>query len=130
MKAIRFRDVRPGDVVSQGARTRPEDVMEVVGVEGPPVEGYREMVGLCVKGMSARFFGLADKVLLLVRRPWPEGKTEEDMLDRLRQAARRAELVLAARPCPPTSNPDPAVVIAGLREALDAYELGKPSASE
>ncbi len=105
MKAICFKDVLPGDVVcKEVGRTR--QVGAVSAERDPYVELFFREGGF-TKGRPEELIGL-------VHRPWPEGKTKEQMLAELRLAAAFfAEKGMGWVP---------------LREALEAYELGKPLA--
>lgn len=60
----------------------------------------------------------SDEMVGLVYRPWPEGKTEEDM--------RRAVETLAAQVRPGREN-DPELFIK-LREAIEDWQLGRSQA--
>ncbi len=122
-RAIPFRDVRAGDVVciEEGVRLRVEDISEgsndtstdiILNIErGGMHHGWpNELIGLCY-------------------RPWPEGKTAQQMRDEIwRHAQRLASLMDGGGHIEDhLSGVD--VIIGQLREAMDAYELGKPEKS-
>ena len=99
MKSIPFKDVKPGDVVLRYADGEPRKVERAQGTV------------LVFKNNEA-INGTPNQLIGLVHRPWPEGKTEEEMLDAVINAAHRPGVFHSYR-------------LSELRAALDAYELGE-----
>lgn len=66
-----------------------------------------------------------------VHRPLPEGKTEEDMLRVVEEEARRTAGAISDRLGRHMHDhyEEPDEVLPALREAMDAYELGKPGSA-
>ena len=107
--ARRFRDIREKDVVCE----REGEVLEVVHILDDTDNNSLPRL-ILYNPNSTRFIimGHPDQYIGLLYRPWPEGKTEQDMRTDLRGAAGFFhERNMGLEP---------------LREALDAYELGKP----
>lgn len=116
LKAIRFKDVRPGDVVCKEA-DRPRKVGAVSEERDPYIQLFTREGGF--------FQGKPEEVIGLLHRPWPEGKPKWQMLTELG----RASAVVAAMIAQVDYDEDIfRAQVAFLRNALDAYELGKPQA--
>jgi hypothetical protein len=61
-------------------------------------------------------------VVVLLHRPWPEGKTEREMLDRVAEFARAAAEAVDRSHHRPV---DPSGSIEALRRASEDYQMGK-----
>lgn len=120
VKMIRFRDVRPGDVICKEAH-QPREVGAVSKEQDPYVDLFIRDGGLIM--------GRPEEIIGLIHRPWPDGKTEQDMLKAIFSIIKKIPTVSYGAPkqlfeefwstalimCTPE-----------LGEAIDAYELGKP----
>jgi hypothetical protein len=119
MKAIRAADVHVGDVLMGGK------------VRAVRINADRTFIDYEDGGCG---LGLSDSTLILLHRPWPEGKTANDMLAAVEACARRlAEAIAEARAISEGQvgiehdhRENPQDVLAELRGAIDAYELGMP----
>lgn len=118
MKSIPARDVRNGDVITSNDLHHPR--------------GY-EVVSVSDRGALIRFkdnhgcepqIG-STKFVTLLHRPWPEGKTEEDMLNLL-GAVSGTLAVEIQKQASSDRTFRVTTLIEGVRRILDAYELGKP----
>jgi hypothetical protein len=114
VKAIRFRDVKKGDVVSSCANYLHE-VSEV--------EVHTGYVVLHTKATSSvlpggKISGHPDEFIGLVNLQYQDGKTEEDMLNEV--------LVKLIETCSTENRAEFAKRLPAFREAIETYELGKP----
>ena len=110
MKAICFEDVRPGDVVCR--KVGRSCTVGALSIEQDPyIQLFTREEGF-VMGRPGELIGL-------LHRPWPEGKTEGDMW--------REVMVLVSDLYGQNLPSLRALGLATqLREAIEAYELGKP----
>ena len=106
VKWVPFREVQLGDIV--GERVTEAYEITQTRVLGDPVHP-RIVLNLKDAGV---YTNQPDAIIGLLRRPYPEGKTEVQMMAEARDAAD----FFAER----------GMGIVPLREALEAYELGKP----
>ena|SRR3989344_5788950 len=117
VKAIRFKDVLVGDVACEyhGDNHR----VETSGVSTLVFDDRDVILNTCALSDMGKstLVGHPDKFIGLLHRPRPEGKTEADMK---RTALGLARHVLAA------SDEAQDAAMVELREALEAWELGKP----
>ena len=115
IKAIRFNEVKVGDVVCGET----EDIRgEVLRVFHDTELGWLRIVLVC---KHLRLYGRPEEIIGLVRRPGPEGKTEDQMLGGV--------VVLAGSLVGQREHCDQASVLIGLdklHDAIEAYKLGKP----
>jgi len=111
MKAICFKDVRPGDVVCE-EMGEPHEILKVQG----PIDQIYPIVVLYIKDAGI-LQNKPDAIIGLLHRPWPEGKTEKDMLNEV------VELALGI--CLPYPDPQD-IALDKLHKASEEYELGKP----
>jgi len=129
VKDIRFGDVRVGDSVSNYA-----DSSVVIRDITGPYPSYN-MVELHHSGGTIP--GGPDSLIGLVRRPWPEGKSEADMLQIVVSAIRDATRVgtlppgktfdLTIHQCRIELDPfRDGDALRTVREAIENWELGKP----
>jgi hypothetical protein len=106
VKAIRARDVRIRDVMDDGE--------EVVSAE-------TDRLGTCLKyKKGGDGYGPGSTLLHIIHRPWPEGMTEQAMLERIQLYAKTLQGFSEVVPEAMESH------IKLIREAIEAYELGKP----
>jgi hypothetical protein len=73
--------------------------------------------------------GPSDKPIILDHRPWPEGKTEKNMLNEIFVAMANATPKWLSAGTPEDMDGarlDLKAATGGIREAIEAYELGKP----
>lgn len=134
LKAIYARDVRKGDVVRTAVRWYGVYVTMTVEQVLPCRHGALTIQLLSPERTGKEDFFQEDDVLILLRRPWPEGKTVGEMFAEVEKALRRcvqAELendgrgfgtyVILSK-----YNGGMDDALRSLREAIEAYELGKP----
>ena len=117
MKAIVATEIRAGDTV----RIREKVVLAVQATElkNTFTYEYHPKVRIIPRlGESVEVD--ADAIVELLRRPWPEGENESDMLDLVERLTERFSLAREL------SQQDVQKVATALREAIEAYELGKP----
>jgi hypothetical protein len=114
VKAIRARDIRVGDVQ--------EDGRKVVSVST-----VRDWTTLKFEGGQACSCS-SDTLLEIIYRPYPEGKTEADMLGDVRCLTGCVYSLCEAFRLEPTPRRYVRLTqhITELRETLEALELGKP----
>jgi hypothetical protein len=124
---IYARDVRLGDVIQFDARN-------LITVRAREVRGekYPEIVITDQNGVQSGFD--AAHPLVLLRRPWPKGKTGRDILAAVEACAHRFLVAIGeARAISEGQvgiehdhRENPQDVLTELREAIEAYELGRP----
>jgi len=133
VKAIQYKDVRTGDVVGRrdGERLQVLKVDESFG----NVPGYPENIEILkvlVKGHPDYFvFAPVNAFIGLVHRPPTEGKTEKEMLRAIFGAfSRVSPFWLSARTEEDMKTADRVLGEAApsVREAIEAWELGRPPA--
>lgn len=111
VKAIRFKDVKPGDVVCEKIGSTPVTIREItVG---------RDDVVLWPKNGNITLPGHPDAIIGLVHRPRPEGMTEVDMLERIQSALRETIQRVEHEPFRAED------ALRAVREVLEAWELDK-----
>lgn len=121
-RAISFKDVRPGDMVAEGSG----EIFgwyQVTACETPNAA----TVYLYIVGGNV-LVGFPHQLIGLFHRPWPEGKTEREMLNAIEVPLRK---------CVEGSVEEDGSIYVDLRrgevldfsvlrDAIEAYELGKP----
>lgn len=119
LKSIPFRDVRVGDVVcvQEGVKLKVVDIGE--GSNDAPAD-----VQLHMEGGGVRC-GYPDELIGLCYRPYPEGKTAQQMRDEIWRHAQRLASLMDGGGHIEVHLSGVDVIIGQLREAMDAYELGK-----
>lgn len=127
--AKRFQDIRPGDVVceKEGEYYEIERCGSLL-ITHPNIHLYIKDKGL------ANLYGHPDQIIGLLYRPWPEGKTEMDMLRNISfQAFWTYELKVKMNEpwvhggeLPKKASPELDEAITKLHELIEVYELGKP----
>ena len=111
IKATLAKDLREDDVIRVNRSCPAGHQFQVFRVEA----GFEDKVVWPFYEPRSAIECPADEIVGLIYRPWPAGKTEEDMLWEIE---RRAAQIQPGRPNDPQ-------VLSELREAIEAYELGK-----
>jgi len=139
VKAIRFDEVRVGDIVGHFA-DRPVEVTRLSVVTQDEARITRMDFPGNIRlhfGDNAYISDSPDRLIGLLGRPCPEGKTEADMLHAVEAAMRG---VTRVGTLPPGKTFDLTIhqcrieldpfrdegALRAVREAIEAYELGKP----
>jgi hypothetical protein len=110
-KVTTLAEIRAGDSVRTQLGGRTQLVLEA---SGNAEDAKRHLILSPEEGVALWYEAAPDTPIILVRRPRPRGKKEQDMLDRVRYRARLA------------AEDQKTYNLEQLREAIDAYELGKP----
>ncbi len=125
IKAIFARDIMPGDVIDLNNKTR----VTVRGtLTGEHVAEAEIFIHVFTEPSGQQHLFRPGSIIGLVHRPWLEGKTNSDMLQAIATAAfevhslRGYTIGLTAIQRTP---PELQKAIDKLREAIEAYELGK-----
>lgn len=119
MKAISFKDVKPGDVICQKT-----GVFREVGALSQSSDPYIE---LFIKESGGIVTGRPNQIIGLVHRPWPDGETEEGMVEKI---VSYAGIVFGGGHDLVSSDTSTRIRmqewLTDLQKAINAYELGKP----
>jgi len=120
-KVIRLQDVQAGDLVRFPYFF--DRILRILEVS-PAVLGNPNIVGrnepaVCVHFAEGSETLLADQLCILLHRPWPEGKTEQDMLE---EVISHAASLVAVQDLPELFSR----ALDELHNAIDAFKLGLP----
>ncbi|MEK7638241.1 MAG: hypothetical protein AAB375_02350 [Patescibacteria group bacterium] len=124
VKAIRFADVKQGDVVSRGLT---EEYERFTAAESAEPFEQTGVISIRLKN-GGKLLGNPDELIGLLHRPWPEGKTDRKWrkeIEVLLLIAWRAVEEDNWQHGPDYGRSD--LHLAALHKAMDAYELGKPA---
>lgn len=118
VKAIAFRDVRRGDMVSENADCGWYEIVRCESVNGGAEIRLHILGGGVLVGAPGQLIGL-------FRRARVEGATKQRMLEDVAEAARKVYAVVHGFTIQDHLT-EPDDVLKALRELMDAYELGRP----
>lgn len=119
IKAICFKDVRPGDVVCRSIDER--FTISAVGNGIGLDHADNGLINLSIEGATGLYLvGLPDRLIGLIHQPWPQGRTVLEMLGEI------ARLGSEVQPGRHMSSVKLAEAITKLREAIEVFELGFP----
>jgi len=117
-KIIRADELKVGDFVQELVTWQTSRRFRVTKVD--VVRGRYVHLGGAGSFNGVRNYSARDEFILL-HRPWPKGKMEADMLNRINEAVRQATVRVGVEQPYIDKRSFPTIL-----EALEAYELGKP----
>ena len=119
IKAICYKDVRPGDVVGRSSRERITISAVVNGIELD--YAGNDLIRLFIDGFEGMYLaGPPEQLIGLIHRPWPQGQTIFDLLNEI------GRLGSGVQPLHHLGATSLEQAMTELREAIEVFELGFP----
>lgn len=128
VKAIRFRDVKPGDTVvgDDEERYTIVEIKQMFREDTSEKLQRLELFAGTEGGESRGLIAGLDVPIRLIYRPLPEGKTENDVISAIHRQVGMVALLSGLDRDRYRDTPIPSGMLTELRETIEAWELSRP----